>query len=151
MQRQKERKEAMMNKCLNCGVIFQKPKQIEVPDHTGHIDLIIDVCPMCNSNNIQPYIPAHAPTPVPPKITSSLKTKIGNVFKVVQSVNTLLDAADIRHLERMKDLYIKTCSEQKQATSDIDLIRHYSALIQYAEDFHQKIIIYSKHGNNNKS
>lgn len=124
MQRQKERKEAIMNKCLNCGVIFQKPKKLEVPDYTGHIDLIIDVCPMCNSNNIQP---------------------------TTSATNISLDAADIRHLERMKDLYIKTCSEQKQATTDIELIRHYSALIQYAEDFHEKIIIYSKHGSNNKS
>ena len=136
-----------MNKCLTCGAIFKNPLQKELPDHTGHVDLIIEVCPTCQSNNIQPYILFN----VPPTDKDVLTTKTGNNLKLVKAVTIPLDKADVRHLERMKDLYIKTCSEQKQATTDIDLIRHYSALIQYAEDFHGKIIIYSKYGNNNKS
>ena len=107
-----------MIKCNNCQIAFSKAKQIEIPDHTGHIDLIIEVCPMCNSNNIEPC---------------------------KELINIVFEQSDIRHLERMKDLYIKVCLEQKQATKDLDLIRHYSALIQYAEDFHERVLIYSKY------
>ena len=130
MQRPKERKEATMIQCNNCNYIFITPIKKEIPDHTGHIDIIIDVCPLCDSNNIHGHV--------------------GN-FTYEKSANIPLDQADVRHLERMKALYIKTCSQQKQATTDIDLIRHYSALIQYAEDFHEKIINYIKYGSNNKS
>lgn len=130
MQRPKERKEATMIQCNNCNYIFITPIKKEIPDHTGHIDIIIDVCPLCDSNNIHPYV---------------------NSSYFSYSKDFILDGGDIRHLERMKDLFIKTCSDQKQATSDIELKRHYSALIQYAEDFHQKIINYIKYGSNNKS
>ena len=119
-----------MIQCNNCNYIFITPIKKEIPDHTGHIDIIIDVCPLCDSNNIHPYV---------------------NSSYFSYSKDFILDGGDIRHLERMKDLFIKTCSDQKQATSDIELKRHYSALIQYAEDFHQKIINHIKYGNNNKS
>lgn len=119
MQRQKERKGKTMIKCNNCQVLFTKAKQFDVPDHTGHTDLIIEVCPMCHSNNIEPC-------------KQSL-------------INLVFEQSDIRHLERMKDLFIKVCTEQKQATKDLDLIRHYSAMIQYAEDFHRRVITFEKY------
>ena len=38
--------------CLDCHQIFEKAEKKQFPDHTGQIDLIIDVCPACISTHI---------------------------------------------------------------------------------------------------
>lgn len=44
----------MKHICLDCLTIFKQAQKKELPDQTGQIDLIIDVCPQCISEHIEP-------------------------------------------------------------------------------------------------
>lgn len=67
--------------CNNCHTKFGKAKEQEIVDHTGHIDLIIDVCPLCGSNAISSNTPTD-------KYLKELQ-RIEHLNEVVEEMNRL--------------------------------------------------------------
>lgn len=96
-----------MNKhiCLDCLTRFEAPAEKDMADHTGFIDIIIEVCPVCISSHIGQ----------------------AESYELL-----LLDAPDKKQLKMMLDLFLETCKRNLTNTSDIVLIQHYQALMQNA-------------------
>jgi hypothetical protein len=110
-----------MNKtiCLDCLTRFEAPEKVEMPDHNGFTGIIINVCPVCISSNIQELQGLYTP---------------------------IFDSEDVTGIERMANHYLQRCIENKFLTTDPTLLQHYTALIQQAniivkkiKDAHQKI------------
>lgn len=102
----------MKHICLDCQTIFDKPTKHQVPDHTGHEGVFIDVCPQCISNHIQQATGLYLP---------------------------VLDQEDLKGIERMCEVYVKKCIDNKINTTDSTLLHHYTALIDQATDLITKI------------
>jgi len=98
--------------CLDCNCQFEICGQKEIPDHTGHDGIFIDVCPVCISNHIQPTEGLYLP---------------------------VLDAEDIRGIERMAEVYKNKCLDQKTHTTDLTLLQHYTALIDQCNQVLKKV------------
>jgi hypothetical protein len=110
-----------MNKkiCLDCLTRFEAPEKVEMPDHNGFTGIIINVCPVCISSNIQNLQGLYTP---------------------------IFDAEDVTGIERMANFYLTRCTENKFLSSDPTLLQHYTALILQAhyivkkiKDAHQKV------------
>lgn len=100
--------------CLDCNQVFDVPAKQDSTDITGHDDFVlIDVCPVCMSNHIQHATGLYLP---------------------------VLDAEDLRGLQRMCETYTKKCIENKINTTDATLLHHYTALIDQATGLIDKII-----------
>lgn len=104
-----------MNKqiCLDCFQMFEQPAPHYIQQHNIEVDLIINVCPHCMSNHIEPI---------------KGKTMI------------LLDAAEHRHLLMVAQYFINGCRENlircSEMRTNLDaktLHQHYQSLIQITE------------------
>jgi hypothetical protein len=97
-----------MNKliCLDCFTRFEAPAQREIPDHTGFTGLIIEVCPNCISNSIEP---------------------------AENYTLAAFDKSDIIQLKMMINYFIDGCMKNKSLISDPILHDHYRALIANAK------------------
>ncbi len=98
-----------MNKhiCLDCITIFNVAMKREIADHTGQVDTIIDVCPVCMSNHIEPAE--------------------GNQI-------IILDRADMLHLKMVAQYFINGCKQNKSLCGDAVLHEYYRALILNTEN-----------------
>lgn len=98
----------MKHICLDCYATFDVAAKKEVPDASGFDGILIDVCPVCISNHIEP----------------------------AESKRILvLDATDYKHLANMANFYIDACKNNLLSTNDADLASHYRALIMQSEHF----------------
>ena len=97
-----------MNKliCLDCFTRFEAPAQREMPDLTGFTGLIIEVCPNCISDAIEP---------------------------AENYTLAAFDKADIIQLKMMINYFIDGCMKNKSLISDPILHDHYRALISNAQ------------------
>lgn len=98
-----------MNKhiCLDCICLFDNAKPKELLDHTGQVDIIIDVCPKCMSNHIEP----------------------AEGKQII-----ILDHADMQHLKMVTQYFINGCKQNKSLCHEPVLHEYYRALILNTEN-----------------
>jgi len=97
-----------MNKylCLDCFNRFEAPAQREMPDLTGFTGLIIEVCPNCISDCIEP---------------------------ADNYTLAAFDKSDVIQLKMMINYFIDGCMKNKSLVTDPILHDHYRALISNAQ------------------
>lgn len=93
--------------CLDCYSTFDVSKIREIVDHTGQVDIIIDVCPNCISNHIE-------------------EAKGKNLI--------ILDPADMQHLKMVFQYFINGCKQNKSLCKEPVLHEYYRALILNTEN-----------------
>ena len=98
--------------CLDCHCQFEITRKHEVEDYTGFAGIIIDVCPVCISNNIVETTGLYLP---------------------------ILDQEDTNHIERISSYFKTLCLNQKFLVKDTLLMEHYTALIMQTDFLITKI------------
>lgn len=93
--------------CLDCYSTFDVSKAREITDHTGQVDTIIDVCPVCMSNHIEP----------------------AEGKQII-----ILDQADMQHLKLVTQYFINGCKQNKSLCHEPVLHEYYRALILNTEN-----------------
>jgi hypothetical protein len=98
--------------CNDCNCQFEITRKHEISDHTGFAGIIIDVCPVCISNDIQETV---------------------NLFLPI------LNSEDFNALQKMASVYYTKCIDAKMMSTDITLLQHYTALIDECTTLVDKI------------
>lgn len=86
------------HRCEDCEAFFHRPKDLEITDETGFVDLILDACPMCNSTHIAPnkdYIDKER-----------MKQRVTNLINHMESITIGLSSMRITHTHKNSKIFI---------------------------------------------
>jgi len=85
-------------RCEACKAFFHQPKALEFTDVNGFVDLIVDVCPECNSdsvaNNIQYYD------------RDKLKQIVAEIIEHMENIILGLSSLEIHHHHKISMTFI---------------------------------------------
>jgi hypothetical protein len=85
-------------RCEDCKAFFHQPKALEVTDVTGFVDLIVDVCPECNSDSVANNIHYYD--------RDKLKQRVADIIEHMEKIILGLSACEIHHHHKKSMIFI---------------------------------------------